>query len=79
MNPQIGVIDDIFIYPTSVNANASDLVPGRNGVNFPETVLQPNITILFSRVGTIFFVQVPPQSQSNVQQIFVEFLISKEI
>ncbi|CAF4494558.1 unnamed protein product, partial [Rotaria sp. Silwood2] len=73
MNPRIGVIDDIVIYPPSLSANANDLVPGRNGLNFPETESRPNITILFNRVGTVSFVQIPPESQSNVQQIFVEF------
>jgi hypothetical protein len=73
MNSQIGVIDDIFIYPSVLNANVSDLVPGRNGVNFPETVLRPNITILFNRIGNLFFVEIPPQSYSNVKTIFVEF------
>ena len=73
MNPQIGVIDDIYIYPSSLNGNASELVAGRKGVNFPETVLRPNITVVFNRVGNLFFIQVPPQSQSNVQQIYVEF------
>ncbi|CAF3360715.1 unnamed protein product [Rotaria sp. Silwood1] len=73
MNPQIGVIDDIVIYPLSLNANANDLVPGRNGLSFPETETRPNITILFNRVGTISFVQIPAETQSNVQQILVEF------
>jgi hypothetical protein len=73
MNPQIGVIDDIFIYPSSLDVYTDDLVPGQNGVDFPETELLPNITIVFSRVGSVFSVQVPPESQSNVNQIFVEF------
>lgn len=73
MNPQIGVIDDIFIYPPLLNVNTNDLIPGGNGVDFPETELNPNITILFSRVGNLFFVQIPPESQSNVKQILVEF------
>jgi hypothetical protein len=73
MNPQIGVIDDIFIQPSTLQINASNLVPGRDGVDFPETVLTPNITVLFSRVGNLFFIQIPPESQSNVRQIYVEF------
>ncbi|CAF0819035.1 unnamed protein product, partial [Rotaria sordida] len=73
MNPNIGVIGNIFTYPSSLNANVNNLAPGRNGLDFPKTELRPNITILFNRVGSISFVQIPPESQSNVQQIFVEF------
>ena len=73
MNPQRGVLDEISVSPTSLDINVDDLIPGRNGVDFPEDVLYPNITVLFSRVGNLFFVQIPSESQSNVQQIFVEF------
>ena len=78
MNPKIGIIDDIFIYPSSLTVNTNDLVPGENGLSFPETELHPNITILFTRVGRLYFVQIPPDSQSNVQQIAVDFFNPQE-
>jgi len=34
MNPQIGFIDDLFIYPSSLNVNVRDLVASRNYVQF---------------------------------------------
>ena len=77
MNPQIGAIDEITIEPP-VNVNAEDLIPGRKGVSFPESVLYPNVTITFTRIGRLFFVQIPPESQSNVRQISVNFFNSQQ-
>ena len=72
MNPQNGVIDETFIEP-KLNVDVNGLVPGRKGVSFPESAPNPNITIVLSRVGEISFVQIPPESLSNVKQIRVEF------
>ena len=73
MNPQNGVVDEIYLQPT-VSARAEDLVPGHSGISFPDAVLYPNITITFARLGRLFFIQVPPESNSNVRQIAVDFL-----
>ena len=72
MNRQNGVIDEIYLEP-ALKVDVDDLIPGQKGVNFPESALYPNITILLSRVGEISFLQVPPESYSNVAQIQVEF------
>lgn len=72
MNGQNGVIDDIYIEP-KFKVDVDDLVPGHKGVDFPKSALTPNITIVLSRVGEISFVQIPPESLSNVRQIRVEF------
>ena len=77
MNTQVGVIDEITIQPP-LNLHPEDLVPGRKGVDFPESVLHPNVTVTFSRVGRFFFVQVPPESQSNVRQISVDFFNAQQ-
>lgn len=72
MNPQNGVVDETYLQP-SISAHVEDLVPGRAGVDFPEGVLYPNVTITFARLGRLFFIQVPPESDSNVRQIAVDF------
>lgn len=73
LNPNIGVIDEIIISPKPANGTVNNLVAGQGGVDFPETVLRPTITIIFNRLGDIFFVQIPPESLSNADRIKVDF------
>ena len=73
LNPNIGVIDEIIINPKPSNGTVNDLVAGQAGINFSETTLRPNVTIIFNRIGNLFFVQIPPERLSNVDRIMVDF------
>ncbi|CAF0782230.1 unnamed protein product [Didymodactylos carnosus] len=71
MNPNIGVVDDIYSSPFV--QHIEQIVPGRSGINFPEGAAHYSVRIVFQRVGKMFFLQIPPESHSNVLQLAVDF------